>query len=130
MNAPGMHSSGPRPKSQRGSFAMMSSPTFDGDPQFRLAAAAAASVPVEPLGLHTTASCCAFGFPAGVLPLLNGTTSLPFGRTTGSEPWLKLQSCSPSRGSKKLPKKQRVGELPLISSGRDHLRPPFVDIEP
>ena len=108
----------------------MSSPTFTGEPQCSPAAAAAAGVAVEPLGLHATASCCPFGFPAGVLPLLKGTTSFPFGKTTGSEPWLKLQACGLSRGSKKSPKKQRVGELPLISSGGDHLRPPFVDIEP
>src|SRR5712691_4284053 len=126
MNAPGMHSSGPRPKSHRGSPTMMSSPTFTGAPQFKCA------VPFVdlPLGLQTTASCWPFGLFAAVLPLLNGTTSFPFGSTTGSEPWLKLHLCSSSLGSKKFPKKQSVGELPLISSGADHVLAPSVDIEP
>src|SRR5437867_8485020 len=130
MNAPGMHSSGPRPKLHCGSLTTMSSPTFTGAPQFSRAARAFVSLLVEPLGLQTTASCCPFGFPAAVLPLLNGTTSRPSRSTTGSEPWSKLHLCSSSRESKRLPKEQSDDELPLISSGGDQILPPLVDIAP
>src|SRR5437762_3457011 len=116
MNAPGMHSSGPRPKLHCGSFWITSSPTFAGDTQLKCA------VPfVElPLGLQWTPSCCPFGLPAGVLPLLKMTSTSPFGSTTGSEPWSKLHRCA-SVGLlvKKLPKKHNVSDEPLISSGVD-----------
>jgi hypothetical protein len=113
MYAPGMHSSGPRPKSHCGSPTMMSLPTFAGSAQFRCA------VPVAelPVGWQWTPSCWPFGFPAGVLPLLKMTSRSPFGRTTGSEPWLKSHLCGDNVGSKKFPKKQSVSELALMSSG-------------
>src|SRR5579884_745903 len=127
MYAPGMHSSGPRPKSHCGSPAVMSSPTFTGCPQFMVAVPAGEL----PLGWQTTASCCAFGFPAGVLPLLNATTRSPFGSTTGLEPWSKLQSFAFAGFCvKKSPKLQRPGALPLISCGVDQVWPWSVDIEP
>src|SRR5215471_3961571 len=121
-----MHSSGPRPKLHSGSPTSMSSPTLLGAPQFRCAVAF-----VElPDGWHTTASCWPFGFPAGVLPLLYVTTRSPFGMTTGSEPWSRLQACGSSDGSNTLPKKHSELELPLICSGVDQVRAPSVDIEP
>src|SRR3954451_19570641 len=126
MNGPGMHSSGPRPKSHAGSLVTMSSPTLTGEAQLKCAVPA-----VElPDGRQCTPSCWAFGFPSGVLPLLNTTSRSPLGSTTGSEPWSRLQSCSPSVGSKRLPKKQRFGFAPLISSGVDHVMPWSVDIDP
>src|SRR3954469_9247488 len=126
MNGPGMHSSGPRPKSQAGSPWMMSSPTFDGAAQLRCAVPA-----VElPPGAQCTPSCWAFGLSGGVLPLLKITSRSPSGSTTGSEPWSKLHACSLWRGSRALPKKHSVSLVPLISSGVDHVTPWSVDIEP
>src|SRR5439155_9180580 len=126
MKAPGMHSSGPRPKLQSGSPVMMSSPTFAGDAQFRCA------VPAEelPAGLQCTLSCCPFGFPAGVFPLLKITSRSPFGSATEYEPWSKLHLCGLKLGLKKLPKKQRASAVPLISSGVDQVTAWSVDIEP
>ena len=105
---------------------MMSSPTFAGAAQFRWA------VPADelPVGEQCTPSCCAFGFPAGVLPLLKITSRLPSSSATGFEPWSKLHLCGSSPGVKTLPKKQSVGLEPLISSGVDQLRPWSVDIDP
>src|SRR5436309_1317415 len=126
MKAPGMHSSGPRPKSHCGSPTTTSSPTFAGVTQFRCA------VPAEesPLGWQWTPSCCAFGFPPAVLPLLKMTSRSPFGSATEYDPWSKSQSLGFRPGSKKSPKKQSPGALPLISSGVDQVRAPSVDIEP
>src|SRR5439155_26068026 len=126
MNAPGMHSSGPRPKLHCGSPVMTSSPTLVGLAQFSLA------VPVAELpdGWQRTPSCWPFGFSAGVLPLLKITTRSPLGRAVGSAPWLKSHLCSERVGSKKLPKKQSASELPLMSSGVEKCRPPSVDIDP
>src|SRR5437899_2878738 len=126
MNAPGTHSSGPRPKLHSGSPAITSSPTLAGATHFRCA------VPADelPLGLQCTPSCCAFGFPAAVFPLLKITSRSPFGSATEYEPWSKSQACGSLDGSKKLPKKQRVSLAPLISSGVDQVRPWSVDIEP
>src|SRR3954454_13837440 len=127
MNGPGMHSSGPRPKSHAGSPATMSSPTLTAGRDLTCELASVDS----PVGEQRTARCWALGLPAGVLPLLKTTDRSPLGSTTGSDPWSKLQSCS-SAGSplKKLPKKHSVGELPLISSGVDHVTPWSVDIDP
>jgi hypothetical protein len=80
--------------------------------------------------MQCTASCCPFGFPAGVLPLLKATSRAPFGSATEYEPWSKLHLCGSSPGVKALPKKQSVGLEPLISSGVDHVSPWSVDIEP
>src|SRR3954447_3201887 len=126
MNGPGMHSSGPRPKSHCGSPAEASSPTFAGAAQFRCAVPAGGL----PVGRQWTPSCWAFGFVAEVLPLLKMTSRSPFGSTFGSEPWSKLHECTPCVGSKKLPKKQSVSELPLISSGVEKCCPLSVDIDP
>src|SRR3954453_9617290 len=121
-----MHSSGPRPKSHCGSPTITSAPTKLGLPQFSCAVPA-----VElPVGEQCTASCWPLGFPAGVLPLLNTTTSEPSGRTTGSDPWLKSHWCSLCVGSNTFPKKHSVGETPLISSGVENVWAPSVDIEP
>src|ERR671935_1554850 len=105
MNGPGTHSSGPRPKLQSGSPLMMSSPTFTGGAQFRCA------VPLVELpdGEQCTPSCCAFGFPAGVLPLLKITSRSPFGSVTEYDPWSKLHLFGFSAGLKRFPKKQCVG---------------------
>src|SRR3954466_6261367 len=54
----------------------------------------------------------------------------PFGSATEYEPWSKSQSLGLRPGSKKSPKKQRPGAVPLISSGVDHDWPPSVDMEP
>src|SRR5919202_985606 len=126
MYGPGTHSSGPRPKSQSGSPTITSLPTNDGSRQFRCAVPAAEL----PVGWQWTPSSCPFGFPAAVLPLLKTTCRSPFGSTTGSEPWSKLQECGFAVGSKKFPKKHSVSDVPLTSSGVDQWRPPSVDIEP
>src|ERR1700682_314154 len=121
-----MHSSGPRPKSHCGSPRVTSSPTFAGAAQFRCAVPAGEL----PDGLQCTPSCWLFGLFAAVLPLLKITSTSPFGSTLGSEPWSKLHACtSAGRCVKKLPKEQSASEVPLISSGVDHVRPWFVDIE-
>src|SRR5690242_2657906 len=126
MNGPGMHSSGPRPKSHVGSPTTTSSPTFDGAAQLKCAVPA-----VElPLGEQCTPSCCALGLPAAVLPLLKITCTSPFGITTGSEPWSRSQAFGLSEGSKKLPNEQSVALVPLIASGVDQVTPWSVDIEP
>jgi len=70
------------------------------------------------------------GLLAAVLPLLKTTTRLPSGRTMGSDPWSKSHACGSRVGSKKLPKKHRVAELPLISSGFDQVTAWSVDIDP
>src|SRR5947209_20632110 len=121
---PGMPSSGPRPKLHCGSPCTTSSPTLAGGPQLRWA------VPdVElPDGEQCTASCWALGSMAGVLRLLNTTSRSPLGSTTGSEPWSLLHWLGLWVGSKALPKKHSVGELPLISSGVDQVLEPSVDI--
>src|SRR6266498_665785 len=121
-----MHSSGPRPKLQSGSPTMKSSPTLDGAAQLRFPVPALEL----PVGWQTTASCCPFGLLAAVLPLLKVTTRLPSGITTGSEPWLKSHACGFCAGSNKLPKKQSVSEMPLISCGVDQVTAWSVDIEP
>src|SRR4051794_16430492 len=126
MYGPGMHSSGPRPKSHCGSPVTTSSPTFAGEARFRCAVPAGEL----PVGWQCTPSCWAFGFVAAVLPLLKMTSRSPFGSTFGSEPWSKLHACGLCVGSKKLPKKQRVSEVPLISSGVEKCCPLSVDIEP
>src|SRR5215475_10123855 len=125
MKAPGMHSSGPRPKLHCGSPTTTSSPTLAGVSQLKCA------VPAEdePVGWQCTPRICPFGLPAGVLPLLKTTCRSPFGNATEYEPWSKLQSFG-APPLKKSPKKQRLGLLPLISSGVDQVRPPSVDIEP
>src|SRR3954471_4801607 len=117
MNAPGMHCSGPRPKSHSGAGEAISSPTLDGLLQ------------VLPPSVDTTASCWAFGLPSGVLPLLKITAIVPSGSTIGSEPWSLLQACSSLLGSKKLPKKHTSGLLPLISWGFDQVLAWSVDFE-
>src|SRR5436190_15816362 len=121
-----MHSSGPRPKSHCGSPTMMSSPTLAGSTQLRCAVPAAEF----PVGWQWTPSCCPFGFPAGVFPLLKMTSRSPFGSATEYEPWSKSHLCGDSDGSKKFPKKHSVSDVPLMSSGVDQCRPPSVDIEP
>src|ERR1051325_11014641 len=125
MNAPGMHSSGPRPKSHCGSPTTTSSPTFLRGAQLKCAVPAVE----EPVGWQWTPRICAFGFPAGVLPLLKTTERSPFGSATEYEPWSKSQSFG-APPLKKSPKKQSCGLLPLISSGVDQVWPPSVDIEP
>src|SRR5919197_1504286 len=126
MNAPGMHSSGPRPKLHSGSPTITSLPTFAGAAQLRCA------VPFAelPLGWQWTPSCCAFGFPAAVFPLLKITSRSPFGSGIESEPWSKLHAFGFVPGWKKLPKKQSELLTPLISSGVDQWTPPSVDMEP
>src|SRR5428012_18586 len=109
MNTPGMHSSGPRPKSHCGSPTVTSLPAlsvFDH---------------VQPPSLETTASCCELGLVAAVLPLLKTTAMSPLGRTTGSEPWSKSHALADCEGSKKLPKKQSPGAEPLIATGFDQV---------
>src|SRR5437763_16749895 len=120
-----MHSSGPRPKLHSGSPTSTSSPTFVGVRQLKC------PVPADddPVGWQWTPSCCAFGFPAAVLPLLKITCRSPFGNATEYEPWSKLQSFG-APPWKKSPKKQSPGAFPLIFSGVDQVRPPSVDIEP
>src|SRR5713101_7102026 len=109
MKAPGMHSSGPRPKLQSGSPTMTSSAALTGVDQ------------VAPPSLETTASCWLLGLVGAVLPLVKTTTMSPFGRTTGSEPWSKSHALADCVLSKKLPKKQSPGATPLISRGLDHV---------
>src|SRR5690348_13512008 len=120
MKAPGMHSSGPRPKLHCDSPTVTSSPTLTGLPQCRL----------PPPGWQVTASCWLFGLVGAVLPLLNTTSRLPSGRTIGSEPWSKSQSLALRVLSKKLPAKQRADDRPLISSGLDQVTAWSVDMEP
>src|SRR2546423_13959035 len=111
MKAPGTHCSGPRPKSQNGSPVTTSSPILFGEPQLKCPVPA-----VElPDGEQWTASCC----PSivGVFALSKTTTRSPFGSTTGSEPWLKLQLLASSVLSKRFPNWQSAGLAPLISSG-------------
>jgi hypothetical protein len=104
----------------------MSSPTLVGVPQFMRALPAGEL----PEGRQCTASCCALGLVAGVLPLLKTTASSPFGRVIGSEPWSKTQSCSLRVLSSWFPKKQSDADLPLISSGVDQVLAWSVDMEP
>src|SRR4029450_1680198 len=126
IQGPGMHSSGPRPKSHTGSLTITSSPTLVGAAQLRWAVPAAES----PLGEQVTASCWRLGLSRAVLALLNGTTRSPLGSTVGSDPWLLLHSAADREGSKRLPVKHRSGLDPLISSGGDQGNPWPVDIEP
>src|SRR5258708_5454282 len=123
MNEPGMHSSGPRPKSQSGMPVVMSSPTLAGLAQLRWA------VPISefPLGLQVTESCWLSAVV--VLPLLKTATSFPLGRTVGSEPWSRSHVLKVREGSKKLPNEHR-GDDPLISSGLDHVTAWSVDMVP
>src|SRR5438034_6097384 len=125
-NEPGMHSSGPRPKSQTGSPTVTSLPTLAGAPQCRWAVPAGEL----PVGWQCTPSCCELGLLAAVFPLLKMTSRSPLARVTGSEPWSKLQELGSRDGLKALPKEQRLFEMPLISSGVDQVLAWSVDIEP
>src|SRR5262249_12679094 len=120
MKAPGMHASGPRPKSHLGLPTITSSPTLAGLAQLRW----------PPPGWQVTASCWSFGLVGAVLLLWNTTSRLPSGRTIGSEPWSKSQSLTFRVLSKKLPAKQRADDRPLISSGLDQVTAWSVDMEP
>src|SRR5262249_13070725 len=108
-----------------GSPTTTSSPTLAGGSQLKWA------VPAEdePVGGQWTPRICAFGLPAAVFPLLKTTCRSPFGSATEYEPWSKVQAFG-APPLQKSPKKQRLGLLPLIFSGVDHVRPPSVDIEP
>src|SRR5712664_27183 len=105
IHGPGMHSSGPRPKSHCGSPTAMSLPTLIGDPQFNFAVPAGEL----PVGWHTRPSCCPFKVLA-TLPLLKITTRSPFGMGMGSEPWSLLHLFGASVGSKSLPPAHKVVE--------------------
>src|SRR3954464_28111 len=125
MNGPGMHSSGPRPKSHSGSPAALSSPTSTGAAQLKWA------VPADELPLGEQCTPSVWLVVDGVLPLLNTTSRSPFGKATEYEPWSKLQSFAfaglPVNTS---PNWQRPGAAPRISSGVDQVRPWSVDIVP
>src|SRR5438445_67321 len=124
MNAPGMHSSGPRPKLHSGSPRISSLPTIAGFAQLRCAVPAGEL----PAGWQSTPSW--WFVVDGVFPLLKTTNRSPLGSTAGSEPWSKLHALGDAFAPKNCANWQNASDWPLISSGVDHVRAWSVDIEP
>src|SRR3954453_14075411 len=124
MKAPGMHCSGPRPKSHPGAFVSTSSETFCGCPQVRCAEPSGEL----PAGWQLRARISAFR--PGVFWLMKLTARSPLGCTTRSECPSRLHDPGSRSGLNALPSPQTDPLMPLICSGVDQVNPWSVDIEP